>query len=73
MNKYNVFEIIIAVLFVMIPQLGRLEPKSQYLVTSFSLGEGENIPKLHLRALQIRSERLLLQDETGKINNLTGK
>ena len=57
----------------MIPQLVVLVPKYQDLVISFCLGEGETIPQLHLRALQIRSEISLLQDKTGKINNLTGK
>ena len=57
----------------MIPQPVGLGTKNQDLVISFCLVEGENIPQLNLRALQIRSEILLLQDETEKIDNLTGK
>ena len=73
MNIDIVFDLLISVVFAMSPQIGVLEPKSQDLVISFCLGEGENIPQFHLRALQIRSEIFLLQDQTGKINNLTGK
>ena len=36
----NVFEILIAVVFNMIPQLGGLEPKAQEPVITFCLGEG---------------------------------
>ena len=43
-NNDNGFDLIIAVVFDMIPQLGGLEPKSQYLEISFSLGKGKNIP-----------------------------
>ena len=54
-------------------QLGVLGPKSQDLAISFCIGKGENILQSHLRALQIRSENFLLQDETVQINNLTSK
>ena len=57
----------------MSPQLGELGPISQELVIYSHLGKGENLPQFHLRAIQIRSENFMLQDETGKINNLTGK
>ena len=57
----------------MITQLGRLGPKAQDLVITFRFCEGKTLPQLHFRALQIRSKIFLLQDETGKINNLTGK
>ena len=40
MNFDNGFDLIIAVVFVMSPQLGGLGPKSQDLVAIFSLGEG---------------------------------
>ena len=65
MNNDNLFDFIISVVFAsMSPQLGVLGPKSQDLVVSFTLVEGENIPQFHLRALQIRSEIFLLQYET---------
>ena len=73
MNNDHGFELFISVVFATSPQLGRLGTKAQDLVMSFSLGEGGNIPQLHLRALQIRSEIFLLQDQTGKIRNLTCK
>ena len=73
MNIDIVFDIMIAVVFSMSTQPRWLEKKPQDLVISFCLGEGENIPQFHLRALQIRSEIFLLQDKTGQINNLTGK
>ena len=57
----------------MIPQLGVLGTKAQDFVISSRLGEGEKIPQLHLRALHIIGEILLLQDKIGQINNLTGK
>ena len=64
MNIDNGFDLIIAVLFVMSPQVRGLGPKHQNLVISFHLGEGENIPQFHLRAIQIRNENFLLQDQT---------
>ena len=73
MNNENVFYLIIAFIFYMTTQLGGLVPKSQDLVISFRLSEGETLPKLHLRALQIISEIFLLKDKTGQIKNLTGK
>ena len=74
MNNENGFDlVVVVVIFAATTQLGRLVTKAQDLVISFQLGEGENIPKFHLRALQIRGENFLLQDKTGQINNLTGK
>ena len=74
MNNDNVFDIIIYFVFAaLIPQLGLLRPKYQYLVISFPLGEGETITQFHIKALQIINEIFLLQYETGKIDNLTGK
>ena len=57
----------------MSPQLGVLGYKDEDLVISFCLVERETLPQLHLRALQARSYIFLFQDETGQINNLTGK
>ena len=57
----------------MSPQLEVLGPKDHELVIPFCLGEVEVLPKFHLRSLTIRSELDLLQDQTGKINNLTRK
>ena len=73
MNNYNVFSLLIYVVFSMSPLLGVTEPKAQDLVIYFSLGEVETLPQLHLRVLLIRSENLLFQDETRQINNLTSK
>ena len=39
----------------------------------FHLGEVETLPQFHLRALYIRSELNLFQDQTGQINNLIGR
>ena len=57
----------------MSPQLGGIGPKYQDQTISFRLGEGDTLQKYHLRALHIISGILLLQYETGKTNNLTGK
>ena len=57
----------------MSPELGRLVPKTQGFVVPFFRGEGKTIPYFNLKSLQIRSEILLLKNETEKINNLTGK
>ena len=73
MNNDNLFDLVFAVVFDMNPQLELLGLKAQDLLVSFCIGEGRNIPQLHLRYLHIRSEIFLLQDETGKINNITGK
>ena len=40
----------------MIPQLGGLRTKSQELVISFCLDEGENTPQFHLKDIQFISE-----------------
>ena len=73
MHYDNGFEIIIAVVFSMIPQLGGLGPKAKYLVINLRLGEGEHLPDFHPRSLDIRSELVLMKDQTGHINNLTVK
>ena len=66
MNNDNVFELIIDVVFAMIPQLGGLGPKYQDLVISFHSGERETLPQFHLRALHTRIEIFLFQDKQGK-------
>ena len=73
MNNDNGIELIIDVVFAIIPKLVVFGPKAQDLVISFILGEAETLPQLHFRALQIRSEIFFFCDETGQINNLTGK
>ena len=73
MNKDNVYDLLIAVVFAIIPQLGGLGPKSQDLVISLHIGEVEIVTKFYPSAVQIRSEMFLLQDETGRINNPTGE
>ena len=57
----------------MSPQVGGLVTKAQDLVIPFCLGEGDSIPDFHIRSLAIRSELVLMKDQTGQINNLTGK
>ena len=72
--KYdNRFELLIAVVFSMIPKLGGLGPKPQDLVILFLLGEEKPPPYFHLRALAIRSELLLTKNHTGHINKLIRK
>ena len=56
MNSYNGFELVIGVVFTMIPQLGGLGPRAQDLVTIFLLGEGYTLPQFNLRDLHIRGE-----------------
>ena len=56
MHYDNGFELLIAVVFSMIPQLGGLGPKYQDLLIPLQLDEGETISYFHLRALSIRSE-----------------
>ena len=55
------------------PQIGGLGHKTQDLVIHFLLGEGETLLELHLRAITIRSELDIFQDQTGVINNITSK
>ena len=69
----NGSELFIKVVFYMIPELGGLGPKSQDLVITFRLGEGEPLTYFYLRDLAIISELVLLRDQTVYINNLTGK
>ena len=52
MNIDNVFDLIIYVVFAIIPQLGGLVPKYQDLVIDFSLVEGKTIPQFHIRDIQ---------------------
>ena len=73
MNYDNVFEILIAVVFAMSPQLGGLGTKAQDLVIPFRLDEGENLPYFQNRALEIRNELILIKYQKGQINKLTGK
>ena len=56
MQYENGFELLIEVVFTMIPQLGGLGPKYQDLFIPFHLGEGKTLPDFHLRDLTIRSE-----------------
>ena len=71
MNYDNGFELLIAVVFQMIPQLVGLGPKYQDLVIPFHLGEVEPLPDFHLRSLAIRSELVLIIYKTVHINNFT--
>ena len=73
MNYDNGFELTIAVVFYMRPQLGGLGPKSQDLVIPFCLGEVEYLPDFNLRYLAIRIELVFMIYKTGQINNITWK
>ena len=73
MNNNHGFDLFIYVVFAISPQIGGLGPKYQDLVISFYRGEVENLPQFRLIYLQVRSDISLLQDESGQINNLTGK
>ena len=70
MHYDNGFELLIAVVFQMIPQLVGLGPKYQDLLIPFLLGEGEPLPYFHLRALLIRSKLVLMRDQKVQISNL---
>ena len=61
LNIGDYFDLIIAVLYSMSPQLGGLVPKAQDVVIYFCLGEGGNLPQFHLKTLQERSEKLYLK------------
>ena len=65
MNYDNEFELLIAVLFYMSPQLGRLVPKAQDLVIPFRLGVVEPFSDFHLKSLATRSELVLMRDQKG--------
>ena len=69
----NGVELLISVIFSMIPQLGGLGPKAQSLVMNFCLGEREYLPYFHLIYLAIRSGLVLMRFQTVQINILTGK
>ena len=73
MHYYNGFELIIAFVLSMIPQLGGIVTKTQDLVIPLRLGEGEHLSDFHLRALAIKSELIFMINQTGQINNLTDK
>ena len=45
MNNVNIFDLIIYVVFDMIPQLGGIGPKSEDIVIPFRLGKGEIFQK----------------------------
>ena len=66
MNNNNGFGIIIPVVFSMYTQLGVLGPKSQDLVISFHIGEGETLPQFHLKSIQVRSEIYCCKIKKGK-------
>ena len=48
MHNYNGFDLLIAVVFDMSPQLGEIGPKAQDFVIPFRFGEGETLPEFHL-------------------------
>ena len=51
MNIDNGFDLLVAVVIAIIPQLGGLGPKAQDLVISFHLGEGVTLPRFYIRSL----------------------
>ena len=66
MNSDNVIYLIVYVVFYMSPQLILLGPKSQDLVISFHIGEGETLPQFHLKSIQVRSEISCCKIKKGK-------
>ena len=73
MNLDNLFDLLVDIVFVMIPQIGGIWPKAQDLVIYFHLSKGETLLKYHLRYLQAKSENFLLNDKTEQKKNLAGK
>ena len=73
MNDDNGFGLLIYVVFSMSPQLGGIVTKSSRPCDILSPWEGETLPQLHLRSLQIINKIFLLQDKIGQINNLKDK
>ena len=73
MHYDNGFELLIALIFNVISQLGGLGPKSKDLVIPFCLGKLESLTEFHLISIAIKSDIILMGDKTGQINNLTGK
>ena len=73
MHYKNGFELLIAVIFNMIPKIGGVGTKAQDIVVPFFLGEVLSLPDSHVIAFSIKSELILLGDKTSHINNLTGK
>ena len=73
MHYENGFEIIIAIIFRISPQLGGIGPKYQDLVIPFCLSEGEFLTAFHILYLKIKSELISIKYKTCKINNLTRK
>ena len=69
----NICELLIAFFLAMSPQLGGLGPKYYDLLILFRLGEGGPTSDFQLRDLAIRSEIVFMIDQTGHINNITGK
>ena len=66
MNNDNGFDLLIPAVFAMSTQLGVFGPKTQELLISFCLGEGETLPQFHLRDLRIRSEIFLYKIKQDK-------
>ena len=65
MNNNKIFDILIAILFAMISQIGGIGSKDRYLVNSFCLTEDEQLPAFNLRDMQLKIEIYLLNDNTG--------
>ena len=63
MKNDNVFDILVVIVFDMIPQLGCIGHKYQDLVTPFQLKKGESLPYFHLWDFQARSKIYLLNDK----------
>ena len=52
MNNDNIFDLLVAVVFSISPQLGGIESNSKFRVASFQLIGGELLPEFHLQDLQ---------------------
>ena len=73
MQYENGFELLIAVVYSMSPQLGGIGHKAQELGIPFQISEGQPLPYFHLVSLSIRSKLVLKRYQTGQINDPTGK
>ena len=68
MNNDTIFGLLVAYVFSLIPKLGGIGTKDQYLVTLFEPIEGESIPDFHLPALQGKREIYVLDENIGNKN-----
>ena len=73
MNLDNLFDLLVAVVFSMSPQIGVIRPKHQDLLVYYLLGEVETLSQSYQRKLQGTSKLSLLNNKTQQTTNLVGK